>query len=174
MKWWAVYPTGAFEPWVEWNREVWSALEHNRIDDPASVAIRQELRQKWPRSAGELSVRFSDDQNEGKAKTPYKGRIFVLVDRNCGSSGESGAQFFRDALGATLVGERTAGYMEYGNQRALLLPRTHLLVSFATKRNYFLTPLEAVGMPADVYLPPELMTRPVEELIPLLKKLPAR
>jgi hypothetical protein len=29
-----------------------------------------------------------------------------------------------------------------------------------------------VGMPADVYLPPELMAKPVEELIPLLKQLP--
>jgi hypothetical protein len=28
-------------------------------------------------------------------------------------------------------------------------------------------------MPADVYLSPELMQRPVEDLLPLLKKLPA-
>jgi hypothetical protein len=33
-------------------------------------------------------------------------------------------------------------------------------------------PVEAVGSPVDVYLPPELMAKPVEELIPLLKKLP--
>jgi hypothetical protein len=172
-QWWEVYPTGSFRPWVEWNQEVWAALEQNRIDDPASVARREKLRQQWPRSAAELSLQFKADQNEGEAKTPYHGRIFLLVDRNCGSSGESGAKFFRDALGATLIGERTAGFMEYGNQRALLLPRTQLLVAFATKRNYFLTPMEAVGMPADVYLPPELMAKPVEELIPLLKQLPA-
>jgi hypothetical protein len=170
--WWTLHPTPAFDPWVEWNREVWSALEQNRIDDPTSVARRQELRQRWPRSPAELSLRFEDDQNESQARTPYRGRIVVLVDGKCGSSGESGAQFFRDALGAKLVGERTAGFMEYGNVRALLLPRTHVLVVFATKRNYFSTPLEAVGMPADLYLPPELMEKPVEELLPLLKKVP--
>ena len=68
---------------------------------------------------------------------PYKGRIFVLIDRQCGSSGESAADMLREGLGATLVGERTAGLQEYGNVRLLALPRTLLVVHFATKRNYF-------------------------------------
>jgi hypothetical protein len=37
----------------------------------------------------------------------------------------------RQALGAVLVGERTAGFREYGNQRKLVLPRTHLVFFFA-------------------------------------------
>ena len=168
----SLYPTGSFLPWLMWNQEVWQSIDQDRVDAPASVAARDKLRKEWPRSAAELSVQFKAPQGQHNARTPYKGRIFVLVDRNAGSSGESAAVFFREALGATLVGERTAGHMEYGNIRQLVLPRTHLIFHFATKRNYFHTPMEAVGMPADVYLPPELMGKPAEELLPLLRKLP--
>jgi C-terminal processing protease CtpA/Prc len=168
----SVYPVGSFLPWKAWNDEVWAAISENRVDDPASVARRNELRQKWPPNTAGLSIAFKPDRYQGDAKVPYKGRIFVLVDRPCGSSGESAALAFQGGLGAKLVGERTAGLMEYGNVRTLVLPRTHLVFQFATKRNYFLTPMEGLGTPVDVYLAPELITRPVEELIPLLKTLP--
>ena len=152
---------------------MWASLYQDRIDEPASVARRDKLRAEWPRSAAQLSVEFKPHRNQTDAKMPYKGRVFVLVDRHCGSSGESAAMFFREGLGAKVVGERTAGVQEYGNVRPFVLPRTLIRMYFATKRNYFTVPVEAVGMPADVYLPPELMAKPVEELIPLLRKLPA-
>ena len=169
---WAVYPVGSFLPWLFWNQEVWASIHQDRVDQPASIAKREEIRKQWPRSAAELSIEFKSAREDNDAKLPYKGRVFVLMDRQCGSSGESAAAMIREAMGATLVGERTAGLQEYGNVRMLALPRTHLVVQFATKRNYFRAPMEAVGQPADVYLPPELMGKPVEELIPLLKKLP--
>ena len=53
--------------------------------------------------------------------------------------------------------------------RPFVLPRTLIRMYFATKRNYFAVPVEAVGTPVDVYLPPDLMAKPVEALIPLLK-----
>jgi hypothetical protein len=168
----SLYPSGANRPWVMWNQEVWAAISQNRVDDPASVAKRNELRAQWPRSPSELSLTIKIDDHDDKAKMPYQGRVFVLMDRSCGSSGESSAWALRAALGATLVGERTAGFLEYGNQRQLALPRTALRFFFATKRNYFRTPLEAVGLPADVYLAPELLGKTVEELLPVLKKLP--
>jgi hypothetical protein len=168
----AVYPVGSFIPWLMWNQEVWASIAQDRVDDPASVTKRDELRKQWPRSAAELSVEFKPARDESDAKAPYRGRVFVLIDRQCGSSGESAAHMLREGLKATLVGERTAGLREYGNVRMLVLPRTQLVSQFATKRNYFATPIEAVGTPADVYLPPELMQKPVEELIPLLRKLP--
>jgi hypothetical protein len=169
---WSVYPVSSFLPWLMWNQEVWASIAQDRVDDPASVARRDEIRKQWPRSAAELSIEFKSAREDNDAKLPYKGRVFVLMDRQCGSSGESAAAMIREGLGATLVGERTAGLQEYGNVRTLALPRTQLVVHFATKRNYFRTPMEAVGQPADVYLPPELMGKPVEALIPLLKKLP--
>jgi hypothetical protein len=153
---WSVYPVGSFLPWVLWNHEVWIAIRQDRVDDPTAVAKRNAHRDKWPRSAAELSIQFKPERQRGVAKTPYKGRVFVLVDRQCGSSGESAAQAFQGGVRATLLGERTAGVAEYGNVRTLALPRTHLIFAFATKRNYFLTPIEGLGIPVDVYLSPEL------------------
>jgi hypothetical protein len=171
---WSVYPAGSFKPWLNWNNMVWNAIQEGRVDDPAAVAEREKVRKDWPRRASDLSVRFVANQVENHARSPYQGRIFVLVDRGCASSGESATLMLREALGAVVVGERTAGFQEYGNQRKLVLPRTHLVLFFATKRNYFTAPAEAVGVPVDVYLPPPLVAAPVEELLPLLKKLPAR
>jgi hypothetical protein len=166
----ALYPVGSLIAWWWWNQEVWQAINQDRVDDPAWVARRNQWRQKWPRSPAELSLEFKAGYNQGDAKVPYRGRIFVLVDRWCGSSGESAALAFREALGAKLVGERTSGKLEYGNVRPLVLPRTRLIFYFPTKRNYFPSPIEAVGAPVDVYLPSELMAKRPEELIPLLKK----
>jgi hypothetical protein len=170
---WSLHPTGSSMPWLFWNQEVWASIQQDRVDDPASVAKRDSFRRQWPRSSAELSIEFKSARTESDAKAPYKGRVFVLMDRQCGSSGESTAGMLHDGLGATRVGERTAGLQEYGNVRTLVLPRTQLTFHFATKRNYFLTPMEGVGMPSDVYLPPALMQKPAEDLVPLLKKLPA-
>ena len=169
---WAVYPLGSHMPWLRWNQEVWETLHQGRVDDPDAVAAREKLRAGWPKRSAELSLRFQVHQIETHAKAPYRGPVVILVDRGTGSAGESAAMIVRDALGASIVGERTAGYKEYGNQRVLVLPRTGLVFHFATKRNYFTTPVEALGLPPDVYLPPELMAAPVEELLPLLRKLP--
>jgi len=169
---WSLNPVGSFLPWYVWNQEVWAAISEDRVDDPTSVARRTQLRDQWPRSPAELSIAFKPDRAQGRAEVPYRGRVFVLVDRRCGSSGESAALAFRAGVGAKLVGERTAGLLEYGNARQLVLPRTRLVFQFATKRNYFPTPTEGLGVPVDVYLAPELMSKPAEELIPLLKTLP--
>jgi hypothetical protein len=173
VKTWELYPLGSFTPWNAWNEEVWDAIAQDRVDDPASVTKRNALRAKWPLHAAELSIAVKTETHQDRATVPYKGTIFVLVDGRCSSSGESTAMALREALGATLVGERTAGKLEYANVRLLALPRTRLRFFFPTKRNYFPTPVEALGVPADLYLPPELMTKPVEELIPLLKRFKA-
>jgi hypothetical protein len=169
---WSVYPKGSHKPWLRWNNEVLAAIREGRVDDPAAVASREKLRSEWPRRPSDLFVRFVESRVDSPGKSPYPGRIHVLVDGRCGSSGESAAWMLRQALGALVVGERTAGYLEYGNQRNLILPRTHLVFFFSTKRNHFTTPVEAVGLPVDVYLPPALIGAPVEQLIPLLRPLP--
>ena len=76
------------------------------------------------------------------------------------------------ALGATIRGERTAGYAEFANVRPYVMPRTRIIWTLATKRNYYPSPRDGVGHPVDVYLAPELMAAPVEDLLPLLKRLP--
>ncbi len=166
-----VYPIGAHMPWFSWNDNVWSGLTQGTIDDPEAVEERRTLRQGWPKRASTLSPQFLRSATTSSAKAPYHGKVVVLVDGACGSSGESGAWLLKQALGALFVGERSAGYLEYGNQRELVLPRTGLVWAFATKRNYYEGPVEGVGLPPDVYLPAELMSAPAESLLPLLRTL---
>jgi hypothetical protein len=169
---WSVYPPGSYIPWHRWNNQVWDGIQHGRIDDPAAVAEREKLKADWPRRPADLFVRSQEIRVHNQARAPYQGKVVVLVDRGCGSAGEGAAMMLRQALGAALVGERTAGFQEYGNQRPLVLPRTQLMFFFATKRNYFTVPVESVGMPVDHYLPAALTGAPVEQLLPLLRGLP--
>ncbi|MHB8418205.1 MAG: S41 family peptidase [Myxococcales bacterium] len=46
---------------------------------------------------------------EQPAKTPFRGRLLLLVDRACGSAGEDFVMPFKDNGRATLLGEHTAG-----------------------------------------------------------------
>jgi hypothetical protein len=170
--WWSIYPVGAHHGWLRWNHLVWQSIQQGRVDDPDAVAEREKARATWPHRASDLFVRFEPGQPDEHGTDPYRGRVFVLVDRACGSAGESSAWILHHALGAQLVGERSAGYMEYGNQRPLILPRTGIAWYFSTKRNHFPEPMEALGVPVDVYLAPEQLESPVEELLPTLRALP--
>jgi hypothetical protein len=54
-----------------------------------------------------------------------------------------------------LIGERTAGTLQYGEARRFVLPRTGLVCQLPTKRFFFGGPageVESVGWPVDVYL----------------------
>ncbi|MBT3221487.1 MAG: hypothetical protein HN348_20590, partial [Proteobacteria bacterium] len=75
------------------------------------------------------------------------------------------------AFGATIVGERTAGYLEYTNVRPFVLPQTGLTVGIPTKRNYYDTPVESIGIPVHIYLAPHLMRKPAEELLPIIQNI---
>src|SRR5205823_13000184 len=97
--------------------------------------------------------------------------IYVLIDRQSASSGESSAFVLRQALGATILGERSAGYLTFGNQRPIILPRSGVQIMVPTKRNWFDTPMETVGVPVDFYL--ENTAISIQELLPMLDKLEA-
>jgi hypothetical protein len=169
-----VFPAGSHLPWLIWNHLVWNDIAFGRIDDPAAIAEREKQRADWPKPGLPPALRFETGTVESHSRRPYPGRTFVLMDAACGSSGESSAWMLRQALGAILVGERSAGYLEYGNQRKLVLPATQLVWSFSTKRNHYSQPVEAVGLPPDYYLAPEDMAAPVEQLLPALLALPSK
>ena len=61
-----------------------------------------------------------------------------------------------------MIGERTAGFLEYGEVVTVVLPRTGLFWEMPTKRFYYPEPREAVGIPVDAYL--EDADAPIETL----------
>lgn len=162
---------GAFSPCFHWNLLVRRQLRDGRLDTPEGRAEQQALRAKWPAPPVPSRPVFDSGRVEGHAKAPFTGRIAILVDRNSVSSGESAAEALHRATGAPRVGERTGGFVTYGNAPGFVLPRTGLAWVVPTKRNYFEAPVEGVGHEVDVYLAPEDVRRPATELLPLLRRL---
>jgi C-terminal processing protease CtpA/Prc len=74
------------------------------------------------------------------AKTPYAGPIVALVDKKTGSSGETSAIVLADALGGLIVGERSAGRLEYEDLRLFVLPNTGFFVNLPSVRVFFAAP----------------------------------
>jgi hypothetical protein len=159
----------------DWNYLVEQQIEDKTIDSAAGRAARETFLAAHPLGGGPTGASgdvFDGSSSAFVSKTPYHGRIFVLVDRYSGSSGESAPLELRAALGATIVGERTGGYLEYGNLRPYLMPRTGVGWELGSKRNIFAAPSDGVGIAVDAYLSPDLLEAPVETLLPYLVKLP--
>ncbi|HEY2514540.1 MAG TPA: S41 family peptidase, partial [Polyangiaceae bacterium] len=132
---------------ADWNMMVVNQVAFGRIDKPDAQKERETY---WKKVEDDLPKTTPQQADLGdviaKGTSPYHGRVLVLVDHDSGSSGESAPDFLHSAMGATIVGERTGGYMEYGNVRPYVLPRTGIVWSMASKRNYYPEPRDAVGI----------------------------
>jgi hypothetical protein len=143
---------GAIAPCDLWNPLVMMQILDGTVDTLKARAVRTKLAAERGENPGQIRYVFRNGLIADHAEQPYKGRIDVLVDRRAASSGESSAWVLQSALGAHLYGERTSGLFEYGDVRVFILPRTGIRYSFPTKRNWYETPLESVGVPVDAYL----------------------
>ncbi|MBK8256000.1 MAG: hypothetical protein IPK82_25450 [Polyangiaceae bacterium] len=63
----------------------------------------------------------------------FKGPIAVLVDADCASSCESTLEVLRLHPNARVFGERTAGFIHFGNIGKLVLPESQIEVNIPTK-----------------------------------------
>lgn len=59
--------------------------------------------------------------------------VYVLVDRNCGSSCELTLEAFEKLPSIQTVGENTTGVVQYGNVGALYLPKSHIVIRLPTQ-----------------------------------------
>ena len=173
---WTTRPSVAIEgglaPCAAWNAAVSFQIRTGSVDEAEAIQAREAERRAWPAHVPPVRHRVFQGQRRGDSDAPYLGRVFVLVDRRSASSGESGPEALRAALGATLVGERTAGYLEYGDLRTIVLPHTGIEVRVPSKRNYYDPPAEGVGLEVELYLGEEDLGRPAEALLPLLPQQP--
>jgi hypothetical protein len=83
-------------------------------------------------------------------------RVAVVIDQACGSSCEQFVLSVRQSYNVKLFGRRTAGSLDYSNLRPQVLPSGKRLLWYATSRSLRLPylPVDAAGIPPDVYLPP--------------------
>jgi hypothetical protein len=165
---------GGHTPCGEWNALVVDQIRYDHVDDPAARQERADLRKKLDAERGRVigDTRLSDAFDEAHGKNPYGGRIFALVDAGSASSGESAPEVLRAALGATIVGERSAGFLEFGNLRPYVMPRTGVFWQLASKQNFYPSPHDGVGLAVDVYLPSELLEADAQDLVARLEKIP--
>lgn len=141
---------GPVGPCWAWNRAVMKGANAMGLTEAEYSAELDALRRQW--ESFNLSWPYVSGLITDKSTKPFEGQIYVVVDRNTGSSGESAAYALKKALNATLVGERTAGLMEHGDVLNFVLPNTGTVWQLATKRNFFDEPLEEVGLAVDLYV----------------------
>ena len=157
---------GALTPCQTWNVLVQRQIQDRTVDTPDARSERAKIRAEWPKGPHPATWLYRPGLIDGQAERPYSGQVFVLVDRYSGSSGESGALTLKRALGATLIGERTDGTIEFSDQRTFILPHSGVRWSFGSKRNLFEEPVEGVGIPVDLYLADP--AAPVEQIVSML------
>jgi peptidase S41-like protein len=160
---------GDLWPCDDWNIAIYRLVKDGTIGTAPALAELAKIKAKWPERLPDLREQFNDGLINDKSEHPYQGRIYALIDRRSASSGESSAFVLRQALGAVILGERSAGYLTFGNQRPIILPRSGVRIMVPTKRNWFDTPMETVGVPVDFYL--ENTATPISELLPILDKM---
>lgn len=85
-------------------------------------------------------------------KNMYKGKIIVLADRECGSSGESSLEALVKHPNAKFFGENTAGKYHFGNVATLILPISKIAIGVASKYNAYNDNrnIDKVGLEPDV------------------------
>lgn len=160
---------GALWPCSPWNLAVERQIREGTIETPEARAERAQLRAAWSRPPPVQPLRLGLGLQRGRAIQPYTGRVFVLLNCNAGSSGELAALDLQRALGATLIGERSAGMMQFGEVRRFVLPHTGLVCQVPTRRFFTDAPVEGVGVPVDVYL--ERSDQVATALVPFLDQL---
>lgn len=96
----------------------------------------------------------SDLNNQESDTFVFKGKIFVLIDNNCFSSGESTANMFETLKNVKFVGQNTAGSVHFGNNGYVVLPNSSIIVQMGTSFNTFKDDrfIEKIGIKPDLYI----------------------
>jgi len=170
---WRSYPrlevAGALWPCCRWNWLVERQISDGSVDTEEAEAERERERAAWSSQSPPPTSRLCLDDQGGRAASPYAGRVFILVNRNSGSSGELAALLLKRAMRAVIVGERSAGTAQYSEVRRFVLPKTGLVCQLGTRRLYFDEEVESIGLPVDCYL--ERIDQEAAALVPWLDRL---
>lgn len=88
---------------------------------------------------------------------PKAERVALLIDEKCASSCEEFLLLMKQSFNVKILGQRTAGSLDYSNLRPYQLPSGKRELWYATSRSnrlpYF--PIDSHGIAPDIYLPPD-------------------
>ncbi len=140
----------SFEYWMRLNRD------DGKTPPEYLAKLKKDFENKRDRAYRGEKVPFHDAsiQNERKpdaALPPISMNIpiYILMDSDCGSSCESTINSFELNPNVRLVGENTAGYVHFGNNGAVFLNHSGVMLQFAASYNSYIDGrfIEKIGIP---------------------------
>ena len=90
-----------------------------------------QLKEPLPAATGglvEVPRNLSSDYHK-----PYAGKLYVLMDRDCGSTCEAAVLLLKRIANTRVIGQKSAGAYGYGNAGLLLLPNSKILLQVPTR-----------------------------------------
>ena len=85
-----------------------------------------------PHSGPYTTLSTNDNMSETIMTKPFTGPVYVLIDSDTRSSGESTTHAFKQLNNTTVVGQNSAGLTHFGNRGVLILPNSRIKVSLST------------------------------------------
>lgn len=136
----------------------WAAIATTDGLPPDQKLFISEVIEKMEQHKGKL-VSFSDDRNVSlDSVKPYPQKVIILINKNCGSTTEEFLLLAKQSSKVTLLGEHTAGVLDYSNVRGADFSCMPYMLYWATSRSRRIDAgiaIDNVGIRPDKILKPE-------------------
>lgn len=136
----------------------WAAIATTNGLPPDQKVFISEVIKKMEQGKGKL-VSFSDDSNTSlDSVAPYPQKVIILINKNCGSTTEEFLLLAKQSSKVTLMGEHTAGVLDYSNMRGADFSCMPYMLYWATSRSRRIDEgiaIDNVGIRPDQVLKPE-------------------
>ncbi len=161
------YPLKPFlytQPVTGYNMQLWATPDN--ADKFSAMATNPDLPRDWQRHGKRMArkMRRHYGQFIGKSTTykermkrvlPYPKHVAVLINGGCGSSCEQFVLFAQQSAKTTLIGQNTAGVLDYGNLHFLTFPDQRFEIGYPTSRSRRVAAgkgIDNIGIPPAVRL----------------------
>ncbi|WP_162800062.1 S41 family peptidase [Pedobacter jeongneungensis] len=136
----------------------WAAIATTNGLPPDQKVFISDVIEKMEQSKGKL-VSFSDDHNVTlDSVKPYPQKVIILINKNCGSTTEEFLLLAKQSSKVTLMGEHTAGVLDYSNVRGADFSCMPYMLYWATSRSRRIDEgiaIDNIGIMPDKVLKPE-------------------
>jgi C-terminal processing protease CtpA/Prc len=136
----------------------WAAIATTDGIPPYQKLFIRDVIEKMQQCKGKL-VSFSDDRNVSlDSVAPYPNKVVILINKNCGSTTEEFLLLAKQSSKVTLMGEHTAGVLDYSNMRGTDFSCMPYMLYWATSRSRRIDEgiaIDNVGITPDKILRPE-------------------
>lgn len=140
------------------NIEKYEKLRHSK-DFPKKYRLYfGHMARKMRKHKGEFVGKCGEATEKFKKVKPYPQRVAILINGNCASSCEQFVYYAEQSTRVTLIGQNTAGILDYGNLHNLDFPCGKFGLAYPTSRSCRVDigkGIDGVGIPPDVKIDEE-------------------